>query len=143
MIIEELEKKEAMGKYTNYLFAGNLKIDKEVPMRISFTARHFKSSDRLKDFAINDVHRLKKYYDDILEVEIVLDYVKQEQVAEIVVKVFGQRLTVVEKSEDMYKSITLAVDKLERKLLKYKEKMRHFDKERIAENIEPELELED
>jgi putative sigma-54 modulation protein len=112
-------------------------------MRISFTARHFKSSERLKDYAITDVQRLKKYYDDILDVEIILDYVKQEQVAEIVIKVFGQRLTVVEKSEDMYKSITLAVDKLERKLLKYKQKMRHFDKERIAENIEPELELED
>ncbi|MDZ7315089.1 MAG: ribosome-associated translation inhibitor RaiA [candidate division KSB1 bacterium] len=105
-------------------------------MTVTFTARHFKTSDRLKEFATQEVRRLKKYYDDILEVDIVLDYVKLEQVAEISIKVYGQRLTVVEKSEDMYKSITLAVDKLERKLLKYKEKLRHFDKERIAENIE-------
>lgn len=105
-------------------------------MTVTFTARHFKTSDRLKEFATQEVRRLKKYYDDILEVDIVLDYVKLEQVAEISIKVYGQRLTVVEKSEDMYKSITLAVDKLERKLLKYKEKLRHFDKERITENIE-------
>ncbi|MDZ7370341.1 MAG: ribosome-associated translation inhibitor RaiA [candidate division KSB1 bacterium] len=105
-------------------------------MTVTFTARHFKTSDRLKEFATQEVKRLKKYYDDILEVDIVLDYVKLEQVAEISIKVYGQRLTVVEKSEDMYKSITLAVDKLERKLLKYKEKLRHFDKERITENIE-------
>ncbi len=111
-------------------------------MRISFTARHFKPSERLKEFATGEVARLKKYYDDILDVEIILDYVKQEQVAEIVVKVYGQRLTVEEKSEDMYKSISLAVDKLERKLLKYKEKMRKFDKERIVENIETETEVE-
>lgn len=109
-------------------------------MRISFTARHFKSSDRLKEFATNEVQRLKKYYDDILEVEIILDYIKQQQLAEIVVKVFGQKLAVAEKSEDMYKSVTLAVDKLERKILKYKEKLRKFEKERIAESIETEAE---
>ena len=105
-------------------------------MRVSFTARHFKPSDRLKEFSTTEVKRLKKYYDDILDVEIILDYVKQEQVAEIVAKVYGQRLAVVEKSEDMYKSVTLAIEKLERKLLKYKEKLRRFDKERITENIE-------
>lgn len=112
-------------------------------MRISFTARHFKSSERLKEFATTEVRRLKKYYDDILDVEIILDYVKQEQVAEIVVKVYGQRLAVVEKSEDMYKSVTLAVDKLERKLLKYKEKLRKFNNERITENIVTEVEVEE
>lgn len=105
-------------------------------MRITFTARHFKTSDRLKDFATVEVQRLKKYYEPILDTEIILDYIKQDQVAEIVVKVFGTRLRVVAKSEDMYKSIKLAVDKLERKLLKYKEKHRHFSNDRIAENIE-------
>jgi len=111
-------------------------------MRISFTARHFKPSDRLKEFATSEVARLKKYYDDILDVEIVLDYVKQSQLAELVVKVYGQSLAVEENSDDMYKSINLAVDKLERKLLKYKEKMRQFEKERIVENIETETEVE-
>ena len=112
-------------------------------MRVSFTARHFKTSERLKEFATTEVKRLKKYYDDILDVEIILDYVKQDQVAEIVVKVFGQKIAVVERSEDMYKSVTLAVDKLERKLLKYKEKLRHFDNERITENIITEIEVEE
>jgi len=111
-------------------------------MRISFTARHFKPSDRLKEYATSEVARLKKYYDDILDVEIILDYVKQSQLAELVVKVHGQSLAVEEKSEDMYKSINLAVEKLERKLLKYKEKMRQFENERIVENIETETEVE-
>jgi len=111
-------------------------------MRISFTARHFKPSDRLKEYATSEVARLKKYYDDFLDVEIILDYVKQSQLAELVVKVYGQSLAVEEQSEDMYKSINLAVGKLERKLLKYKEKMRQFEKERIVENIETESEIE-
>ncbi len=105
-------------------------------MRIQFTARHFKPSERLKDFAHNEVYRLKKYYDDILDAEIILSWVKVEQIAEIILKVYGQKLAVVEKSEDMYKSISLAVDRMERNLLKYKEKSRKFNNERITENIE-------
>jgi putative sigma-54 modulation protein len=107
-------------------------------MRITFTARHFQPSDRLKDFANEQVARLKKYYDDILDTEIILDYQKQDQIAEIVIKVFGNKLAVKEISEDMYKSITLAVDKLERKLKKYRDKKRHFENERIVESIEVE-----
>ena len=105
-------------------------------MRVSFTARHFKPSDRLKEFAENEVSRLKKYYDGILDIEIVLDYIKQEQVAEIIAKVYGTKIPAVIRSEDMYKSITLAVDTLERSIVKYKEKIRHFDNEKITENIE-------
>ncbi len=105
-------------------------------MRIEFTARHFKPSQRLKEFAQEEVQRLKKYYDGIIETEIILDYERQDQIAEIIIKVNGQRMTVVERTDDMYKSISFAVDKLERKLRRYKEKQRQFDKERISENIE-------
>jgi len=101
-------------------------------MRVTFTARHFRPSDRLQAFAKDEVKRLKKYYDGILDCEIVLDYVKQQQIAEVILKVFGTRLAVVEKSEDMYKSITLAVDKLERKLKRYKGKQRGFDNEKVS-----------
>lgn len=104
-------------------------------MRITFTARHFKPSQRLKAHAEEQVTKLKRYYEGILDIEIILDYVKQEQVAELVAKVYGTRLAVVEKSGDMYKSIDLAVEKMERQLKRYKEKLHEFDKERIAESI--------
>jgi putative sigma-54 modulation protein len=105
-------------------------------MRITFTARHFKPSARLKEHAESAVGKLKKYYDGILDVEIILDYIKQQQVAELICKVYGNKLAVEEKSEDMYKSIDLAVDKLGRQLKKYKDKLKHFDKERISANFE-------
>ncbi|MCI0496566.1 ribosome-associated translation inhibitor RaiA [candidate division KSB1 bacterium] len=93
-------------------------------MRVNFTARHYKSSQRLKDYATNEVKRLEKYYDGIIDCDIILDYQKELQIAEIIVKVFGSKLAVTEKTDDIYKSIDLAVEKLERQLVKYKEK--HF-----------------
>lgn len=91
-------------------------------MRTRFTARHYKAPERLKEFAEQEVQRVQKYYDSIIDCEIILDYEKQTQVAEIILSVNGQRLAAIEKSEDIRKSITLAVDKLERQVKKYKEK---------------------
>jgi putative sigma-54 modulation protein len=91
-------------------------------MRLNFTARHYKSSPRLKEYAQNEVSRLEKFYDGIISCEIVLDYQKDIQIAEIHITVYGQKLTVVEKTDDIYKSIDLAVQKMERKLKRYKEK---------------------
>ena len=93
-------------------------------MRINFTARHYKPSERLKEYAQNEVKRLEKYYDGIIDCDIILDYQKDIQIAEIIVSVYGSKLTVKEKTDDIYKSIDFAVTKLERKLKKYKQK--HF-----------------
>jgi ribosomal subunit interface protein len=91
-------------------------------MNITITARHFKAPEPLKDFVRKEVLRLKKYYDGIIEGEVILSWEKLTQIAEINLKVYGQKLTAKEKSEDIRKSITLAVDKLERQVEKYKEK---------------------
>jgi len=91
-------------------------------MRISFTARHYKPSERLKEYAQNEALRFEKFYDGIISCDIVLDYQKDIQIAEINLTVYGQKLTVVEKTDEIYKSIDKAIEKMERKLKRYKEK---------------------
>jgi putative sigma-54 modulation protein len=91
-------------------------------MRITITVRHGKASDKLKEYAEKEVGRLKKYYDGIIVCEIILDYVKINQIAEINIGVYGTVLNSVVQSDDMYKSIGEAVTKLERQLEKYKAK---------------------
>lgn len=101
-------------------------------MRVNFTARHYKSSTRLKQYVQNEVKKLEKYYDGIIDCDIILDYQKEIQIAEIIVSVYGSKLTVIEKTEDIYKSIDNAITKLERQLKKYKQKhFQQFDKKDI------------
>jgi putative sigma-54 modulation protein len=103
-------------------------------MRLNLTCRHFKASPKLKDFVEGEVRRLKRYYDGIIECEVILNHEKAAvEVAELVLKVYGQRLTVVERSDDMKKSVASAVDKLERQLKRYKEKLRHRSHERATD----------
>ena len=102
-------------------------------MQITFTARHFKATSRLKGYCEKKVSRLKRYYDGIIECEIILDYEKLNQIAEIAIKVYGQRLLAIEKSEDIFKSIDAAVEKLERQVKKYKEKLKDHTNAKPAE----------
>ena len=104
-------------------------------MNISFTARHFKAPDKLKKFAENEILRLQKFYDGIIDCSIILDYIASnhsKHVAEIKLNVHGQVLSSTKTSDDMYKSIDLAVQKLERMLKKYKAHLRSFSREKAA-----------
>lgn len=92
-------------------------------MRVSVSARHFKASDKLQEFAAQEVMRLKKFYENILDGEIVLSWQKGNKTSEINLNVNGTKLTATEVSDDFYKCIPKTVDKLERQLRRYKDKL--------------------
>ena len=92
-------------------------------MHINVSARHFKASNKLQEFAANEVMRLKKFFDNITDGEIILDWQKGSKSSEIILNVNGTRLTATEASNDFYKCIPKAVDKLESQLRRYKGKL--------------------
>ncbi len=106
-------------------------------MRVNITARHYKAPDRLKEYAKSEVQKLTKYFDGIIECEIILDYEKTIQVVEIAMKVHKQKLFAREKSKDIYKGLDRAVDKIERQLKKYKEKLKDHSHPKAASFGEP------
>lgn len=106
-------------------------------MRVNITARHFKAPDRLKEYAETEVQKLTKYFDGIIECEIILDYEKTIQVIEIAMKVHKQKLFAREKSDDIYKGIDRAVDKIGRQLKKYKEKLKDHSHTKVDSFDEP------
>lgn len=101
-------------------------------MRISISARHFSASKNLKVFAQEETARLKKYYDGIIDCELVLDKQRENRSCEIFIKVYGNTLTASETTDDHYKSIVGAVDKMEQQLRKYKAKLKN-PREGLAE----------
>ncbi|MBN2200609.1 ribosome-associated translation inhibitor RaiA [bacterium] len=101
-------------------------------MRFNITARHFKLSEELKAFTQEEASRLAKYYDGILDIEVILGWEKKNRTAEIKIAVYGTVLTATESSEDMHASVRAAVDKMERQLIKYKDKLRGFEHEKAA-----------
>jgi putative sigma-54 modulation protein len=105
-------------------------------MRITITARKFKLQESLKNFTQREVMRLEKYYNGIMDTEVILSWEKFYRMAEIKMHVFGTMLTTQERADDMRKAIKLSIEKMERQLVKYKDKMHHFDHEKpVPESI--------
>ena len=93
-------------------------------MQVSVTFRNMESKDVWRDYVQEKISKLKKYLDYPLEANVVLTTEKHRQIAEV--NLVANRFTINarEETEDMFSAIDGMVDKLERQLLKYKEKIK-------------------
>lgn len=93
-------------------------------MQTTVTFKNLDPSDHLKDYVSTKLDRFDKLLDNPAEAHVVLSVEKIRHIAEIRLK--GDRLNIVcrEKSSDMYSSIDLALDKLEKQLKKQKAKLK-------------------
>ncbi len=101
-------------------------------MQLKITARKFKLTDELRSYVEEEVAPFKKYYDGVIDVDVVLGWEKHNRYAEIKIIVLGSTLTAAEKSEEMKKSITLAASKIEKQLIKYKERLKDHKAEKLT-----------
>lgn len=108
-------------------------------MQIKVTARHFKLSEELKNYAENETLKLTKYYDDIIDSEVILGWENNDRIAEINLSVFNKILSAHKRSDNMKKSIDMCMDKLKRQLKKYKDRRRDFEHEKVNKHLQNEV----
>jgi putative sigma-54 modulation protein len=93
-------------------------------MQINISGHHVEVTPPLRQYVINKLDRLQRHFDQITNTEVTLIVEKMVQKAEARVHVSGADLFANAESEDMYAAIDLLVDKLDRQLIKHKEKHR-------------------
>ncbi len=93
-------------------------------MQTNITFRNLEASEAIKSYAREKVDRVNKYLDKASEAHVVLALERHLHHADITVHAGPFFLRGREKSEDMYASIDLAMDKIERQLKRYKEKLK-------------------
>jgi len=104
-------------------------------MNISITARGGKASDRLKKYVMDKLSKKPRVYEGVIDTEVVLSYEKLTQIVEIKVKVYNGTVIVREKSDDIFKSIDLALDNIERQIKRFKERRREHGNRKIADSL--------
>lgn len=90
---------------------------------INFKGHNIEVTDALRGLTTEKIHRLEKHFDHITSINITFDVEKLNQIAEATVNVPGNQLHARASSNDLYKSIDQMVDKLDRQIMKYKQKM--------------------
>ncbi len=99
-------------------------------MNISITSRHFKAEPALKTYAENKVSKLHRFFDGVVHCDVVFlnEHSKPngtDKMVEIKLSVHDKVLKAVETTDDYFKAVDKAIDKLETQLVKFKQKIRH------------------
>ena len=91
-------------------------------MNIKITGRHFEVTQSLRDYAESKIEKLEKYFHQLLDAHLIMYIEKLDHVAEIVVNGDGVQFYATQKGGDMYSAMDLLYDKIERQIVKYKER---------------------
>ncbi|KTD03777.1 ribosome-associated, sigma 54 modulation protein [Legionella geestiana] len=92
-------------------------------MHINFTGHHLEITPPLKAYAQEKFDKLGKHFDKITSVNVVFDVSKLRQTAEATIHVARGDIHASSESDDLYSAIDLLVEKLDRQIIRHKEKM--------------------
>ena len=92
-------------------------------MQVSITGHHVEVTDALKAHVEDKISKLKRHFDHVTDVHVILTVEKLQQKAEATVQISGAKLFAEDTQENMYVAIDNMVDKLDRQIIKHKEKI--------------------
>jgi putative sigma-54 modulation protein len=93
-------------------------------MQLNISGHHVDVTDALRDYVQTKFEKLQRHYSHITNTEVTLIVEKQVQKAEANVHISGADIFAAAESDDMYAAIDALADKLDRQLIKHKEKQR-------------------
>jgi putative sigma-54 modulation protein len=96
----------------------------EVSMQINVSGHHVEVTDSMREYVISKLERLNHHHDRITNTHVILSVDKLEQKAEATLHVSGKDIFADATDNDLYAAIDSLADKLDRQLIKHKEKMR-------------------
>ena len=103
-------------------------------MRIKITGRNIELTEGLKAAVEDKLNKLEKYFTPDTEVNVTLSVEKERQKVEVTIPMKGSYIRSEQVSSDMYVSIDLVEEVIERQLRKYKNKI--VDKQQAAANFQ-------
>ena len=91
-------------------------------MQINVSGHHVDLTDSLRNYVVTKLNKLERHFDKITPLNVILSVDKLRQKAEATIHISGAELFADAESEDMYAAIDMLTDKLDRQLIKQKEK---------------------
>jgi len=89
-------------------------------VKINARGKNIEVTPALQEYLEKKLKKLDKYFNNELEAQVTLSVVRESHSVDVTISIDGLLLRGEEATEDMYASIDLVVDKIERQLHKYK-----------------------
>jgi putative sigma-54 modulation protein len=91
-------------------------------MQLNISGHHVELTEALKGYVEGKLQKLERHIDGITNIQVTLSVEKSRHTAEATLHVSGADIHGMAEQEDMYAAIDLLIDKLDRQILKHKEK---------------------
>jgi putative sigma-54 modulation protein len=91
-------------------------------MNLTITGHHVEVTPAIHDYVTSKLDRVIRHFDNVTSINVILSVEKLRQKAEVTLHVRGKDIFVESDDADMYAAIDSMTDKLDRQVLKYKQK---------------------
>ena len=91
-------------------------------MNINITGHHIEITAANRDYVQSKLDRVIRHYDNVTSTHVILSVDKLQQKAEITLHVKGKDIYADSSESDLYAAIDALADKLDRQMVKHKEK---------------------
>jgi len=91
-------------------------------MQVNVSGHHVEVTDSLRKYVATKLEKLERHFDRITNMSVILSVEKQRQKAESTVHISGGENYADAEHDDLYAAIDMLADKLDRQLIKKKEK---------------------
>ncbi len=92
-------------------------------MRITITGHHLDVTPALRSYVTEKMQRLSRHFDHVISINVILNVERHRQAAEATVHAAGRSLFATQHAPDMYAAIDGLIDKLDRQVRRYKDRL--------------------
>ena len=91
-------------------------------MNLHLTGHHVEITPAIREYVISKLVRINRHFDHVIDVNVIMTVEKLDQKIEANVHLSGKDIHVEANDADMYAAIDGLIDKLDRQILKHKER---------------------
>ena len=95
-------------------------------MNLNVSGHHLEVTPAIRTYVLAKLERVTRHFDHVIDAHVILTANKLVQKAEVTLHVRGKDLHCECEQDDLYAAIDLLADKLDRQVLRYKDK--RYDK---------------
>lgn len=92
-------------------------------MNLTITGHHLEVTPAINEYVKTKLERIIRHFDNVTSVHVVLSVDKLKQKAEVTMQVKGKAIHADSVEQDLYAAIDTVADKLDRQVVKHKEKI--------------------
>lgn len=102
-------------------------------MNLQISGHHLEVTPAIREYVTNKLERITRHFDHVIDVSVILSVEKLQQRVEATIHMSGKDIFIESIDADMYAAIDTLIDKLDRQVLKHKQKAQdHHRGNRLA-----------